>query len=65
MIRRWRRLHVKGFLWYQGESNCYLGETISYTYKMEALINNWRKTLEQQKHAILLCADSAFLLFAK
>ncbi|WP_439697319.1 sialate O-acetylesterase [Mucilaginibacter sp. AW1-7] len=35
---------LKGFLWYQGESNCYLGETISYTYKMEALINNWRKS---------------------
>lgn len=34
---------LKGFLWYQGESNCFLGETISYTYKMEALINSWRK----------------------
>jgi sialate O-acetylesterase len=34
---------LKGFLWYQGESNCFLGETIAYTYKMEALINNWRK----------------------
>ncbi|RAV57363.1 sialate O-acetylesterase [Mucilaginibacter rubeus] len=34
---------LKGFLWYQGESACFLGETISYTYKMEALVNNWRK----------------------
>ena len=34
---------LRGFLWYQGESSCYLGETISYTYKMEALINWWRK----------------------
>ncbi|WEA03240.1 sialate O-acetylesterase [Mucilaginibacter sp. SJ] len=34
---------LKGFLWYQGESACFLGETISYTYKMEALINNWRE----------------------
>jgi len=34
---------LKGFLWYQGESNCFLGETICYTYKMEALINSWRK----------------------
>ncbi|WP_233268852.1 sialate O-acetylesterase [Mucilaginibacter lacusdianchii] len=34
---------IKGFLWYQGESNCFLGETISYTYKMQALINSWRK----------------------
>jgi len=34
---------LRGFLWYQGESSCYLGETINYTYKMEALINWWRK----------------------
>lgn len=34
---------LKGFLWYQGESNCYLGETIGYTYKMYALINQWRQ----------------------
>ncbi|MEP6747320.1 MAG: sialate O-acetylesterase [Bacteroidota bacterium] len=34
---------IKGFLWYQGESNCFLGERIQYTYKMEALINQWRK----------------------
>jgi len=34
---------IRGFLWYQGESNCFLGEAITYTYKMEALINSWRK----------------------
>ncbi len=34
---------LKGFLWYQGESNCFLGETTQYTYKMQALINWWRK----------------------
>lgn len=34
---------LKGFLWYQGESNCFLNERIQYTYKMEALINHWRK----------------------
>ena len=34
---------LRGFLWYQGESSSYLAETISYTYKMEALINWWRK----------------------
>lgn len=33
---------VKGFLWYQGETNCFQNETIEYTYKMEALINSWR-----------------------
>ena len=34
---------LKGFLWYQGETNCFQNETIEYTYKMEALINSWRK----------------------
>lgn len=34
---------VSGFLWYQGETNCFQNETIEYTYKMEALINSWRK----------------------
>ncbi|MFT3935716.1 MAG: sialate O-acetylesterase [Chitinophagaceae bacterium] len=34
---------IKGFLWYQGESNCFLNERLQYAYKMEALINWWRK----------------------
>jgi sialate O-acetylesterase len=34
---------MRGFLWYQGESNCFLNDTILYTYKMQLLINSWRK----------------------
>ena len=34
---------LKGFIWYQGETNCFQNETIEYTYKLEALINSWRK----------------------
>ncbi|MCD2423067.1 sialate O-acetylesterase [Niabella pedocola] len=34
---------LKGFLWYQGESNCFLNERLQYSYKMKALINYWRK----------------------
>ncbi len=34
---------IKGFLWYQGESNCFLNERLQYAYKMEALIKQWRK----------------------
>ncbi|GAB2824071.1 sialate O-acetylesterase family protein [Ferruginibacter profundus] len=34
---------LKGFLWYQGESNCFLGERLQYTCKMQALIKQWRK----------------------
>ncbi|MEQ7799706.1 sialate O-acetylesterase [Pedobacter sp. ASV1-7] len=33
---------LRGFLWYQGETNCFLKENISYSYKMKALINSWR-----------------------
>jgi sialate O-acetylesterase len=33
---------LSGFLWYQGETNCFLKENISYSYKMKALINSWR-----------------------
>ncbi len=33
---------LRGILWYQGETNCFLKETISYSYKMKALINSWR-----------------------
>src|SRR5690606_7426970 len=33
---------LKGLVWYQGESNTFLKENISYSYKMKALIENWR-----------------------
>jgi sialate O-acetylesterase len=38
---------LKGFLWYQGESN--VGETVSYTYKMKALMSSWRKIWNNSK----------------
>jgi sialate O-acetylesterase len=34
---------IKGFLWYQGESNCFLKDRVNYTYKMKALVDGWRK----------------------
>ncbi|WP_018629965.1 sialate O-acetylesterase [Niabella aurantiaca] len=43
MIRPLVPFALKGFLWYQGESNCFLNERLQYSYKMEALINYWRK----------------------
>ena len=33
---------LSGFTWYQGETNVFLEENISYSYKMKALIENWR-----------------------
>ncbi|RZJ79241.1 MAG: sialate O-acetylesterase, partial [Flavobacterium sp.] len=43
MIAPLIKFSIRGVLWYQGETNCFLGETISYAYKMKALINGWRK----------------------
>ncbi|MDP4274709.1 MAG: sialate O-acetylesterase [Bacteroidota bacterium] len=34
---------ISGFLWYQGETNCFLNEDVQYAYKMRLLINIWRK----------------------
>lgn len=33
---------IRGFLWYQGESNCFLNENIRYAYKFKILIESWR-----------------------
>jgi sialate O-acetylesterase len=34
---------ISGFLWYQGETNCFQNESSEYAYKLEALIKGWRK----------------------
>ena len=33
---------IKGVLWYQGESNIYVGDGADYADKMVALVNGWR-----------------------
>jgi len=33
---------LRGFLWYQGESGCFLNENIRYAYKQKALMESWR-----------------------
>jgi sialate O-acetylesterase len=43
MIEPLTKFKIRGFLWYQGETNCFLNETISYAYKMKILITSWRK----------------------
>jgi len=40
---------LKGFLWYQGETNCFLKETTIYTYKFRHLINSWRSLWRNSK----------------
>lgn len=40
---------LKGMLWYQGESNCFLGENIRYAYKLKTLIESWRNDWQDKK----------------
>lgn len=48
MIEPLSKFKIRGFLWYQGETNCFLNETIIYSYKMKTLINLWRKAWDEQ-----------------
>ncbi|HTI11597.1 MAG TPA: beta-L-arabinofuranosidase domain-containing protein, partial [Puia sp.] len=43
MIRPLAPFAIKGFLWYQGETNCFLNDTLRYPKKMEELIGSWRQ----------------------
>jgi len=47
MIEPLTKFKIHGFLWYQGETNCFLNEKISYAYKMKVLINSWRKAWKE------------------
>lgn len=40
---------LKGMLWYQGESNCFLNENIRYAYKFKTLIESWRNDWSDKK----------------
>ncbi len=40
---------IRGFLWYQGESNCFLNEDIRYAYKVQTLITSWRHDWKNSK----------------
>ncbi|HET7734235.1 MAG TPA: sialate O-acetylesterase, partial [Paludibacter sp.] len=40
---------LKGFLWYQGESGCFLNENICYAYKQKTLIESWRNDWKDKK----------------
>lgn len=48
MIEPLAKFKIGGFLWYQGETNCFLNENVSYSYKMKTLINLWRTTWKDQ-----------------
>lgn len=43
MIKPLAPMALRGFLWYQGESNLIKGDTDIYTEKMRLLVGGWRK----------------------
>lgn len=49
MIEPLSPFKLRGFLWYQGETNCFLNEKIDYAYKLKTLINLWRNAWGDQK----------------
>ncbi|MDE1193580.1 MAG: sialate O-acetylesterase [Arachidicoccus sp.] len=55
---------IKGFLWYQGETNCFQNESIGYTYKMKALIEQWR-TLWNNQTLPFYCVQIAPYYYSK
>ncbi|HEY6900772.1 MAG TPA: sialate O-acetylesterase, partial [Puia sp.] len=38
---------LRGFCWYQGETNCFMSDTVKYTEKMKMLIGSWRGLWER------------------
>ncbi|WP_443939414.1 sialate O-acetylesterase [Pedobacter sp. MW01-1-1] len=48
MIEPLTSFKIRGILWYQGETNCFLNENISYTYKLKTLITSWRKAWKEE-----------------
>jgi sialate O-acetylesterase len=42
LVRPLAPFTIRGFLWYQGETNCFMNDSLQYAYKMQALIDQWR-----------------------
>jgi len=42
LVKPLANYQIRGFLWYQGETNCFMGDSLQYAYKMRALIHQWR-----------------------
>jgi sialate O-acetylesterase len=48
MIHPFVPFTMRGVIWYQGEWNCFKGDTAIYTDKTDALISGWRKVFGQE-----------------
>lgn len=43
MVRPLAPYALRGFCWYQGETNCFKSDTLQYPQKMRTLIDSWRQ----------------------
>lgn len=46
MVRPYAPFAVRGFLWYQGETNCMVPDSDRYAHKLTTLIAHWRRVWE-------------------
>lgn len=65
MIEPMAPFAIRGFLWYQGESNLIMGDYGIYTEKMKLLVNGWRKAFADQSLAFYYAQISPYLYSAR
>ncbi|MBI2510403.1 MAG: sialate O-acetylesterase [Opitutae bacterium] len=46
MVRPYAPFAIRGFLWYQGETNCTVPDSDRYAHKLTTLIAHWRRAWE-------------------
>ncbi len=50
MLKPWSKLHIKGVIWYQGESNLYKdGDRLGYALKLQLMIRDYRNLWNDAK----------------
>lgn len=49
MIRPLAPFAIHGVIWYQGESNCIINDSLRYADKMQAMVDSWRKEWHNDK----------------
>lgn len=57
MVRPYAPYALRGFLWYQGETNCMVPDSDRYAHKLTTLIAHWRRVWENPDasfHGVLL-----------
>jgi sialate O-acetylesterase len=61
MIQSMAPFALRGFLWYQGETNCFLSETMQYAYKMQLLMDGWHHAWKDPSLPFYLVQIAPFL----